>query len=84
MSLRNIRLGDVITLKRGHDLPDTKRQEGDVPVVSSSGITGYHNEPKAMAPGVSVANDLSGLLRLPLEVTNARDRDATGDPEDAI
>ena len=33
---------------------------------------------------LSVANDLSGLLRLPLEVTNARDRDATGDPEDAI
>ncbi|MCX5825595.1 MAG: restriction endonuclease subunit S [Deltaproteobacteria bacterium] len=52
MSWHTGRLGDVITLKRGHDLPDTKRQDGDVPVVSSSGITGYHNEPKAMAPGV--------------------------------
>ena len=39
MSWRNSRLGDVVTLKRGHDLPDSKRQAGDVPVVSSSGIT---------------------------------------------
>jgi type I restriction enzyme, S subunit len=46
------RLGDVLTLKRGHDLPDSQRQDGDVPVVSSSGITGCHNEPKAKAPGV--------------------------------
>ncbi|MCL5980568.1 MAG: hypothetical protein M1488_07835 [Gammaproteobacteria bacterium] len=28
------------------------RLEGDIPVVSSSGITGYHNEPKASPPGV--------------------------------
>jgi type I restriction enzyme S subunit len=28
------------------------RREGDVPVVSSSGITGYHSEAKAQAPGV--------------------------------
>ena len=46
------RLGDVLTLKRGHDLPDAQRIDGDVPVVSSSGITGRHNEPKAKAPGV--------------------------------
>ena len=41
-----------MTLKRGHDLPDHLRQEGDVPVVSSSGITGRHKEAKAKAPGV--------------------------------
>jgi type I restriction enzyme, S subunit len=46
------RLGDVITLKRGHDLPEASRQDGDVPVVSSSGVTGYHNEAKAKGPGV--------------------------------
>jgi type I restriction enzyme S subunit len=45
-------LGDVLTLKRGHDLPSDSRLDGDVPVVSSSGITGYHNEAKAQAPGV--------------------------------
>ncbi len=52
MSWRSCRLGDVLTLKRGHDLPEHTRQEGDVPVVSSSGITGRHKEAKATAPGV--------------------------------
>jgi type I restriction enzyme, S subunit len=52
MSWQTYRLGDVITLKRGHDLPESQRQGGEVPIVSSSGITRYHNEPKAKAPGV--------------------------------
>lgn len=52
MSWHTCRLGDVVTLKRGHDLPEAQRGEGEVPVVSSSGITGYHSEPKAKAPGV--------------------------------
>jgi type I restriction enzyme, S subunit len=52
MTWRECPLGDVLTLKRGHDLPSDSRHEGDVPVVSSSGITGYHNEAKAKAPGV--------------------------------
>jgi type I restriction enzyme S subunit len=46
------RLGDVCTLKRGYDLPETRREAGEVPVVSSAGITGFHNEKKATAPGV--------------------------------
>ena len=49
---RDCRLGDVLLLKRGHDLPGENRIEGEVPVVSSSGITGFHNEAKAKAPGV--------------------------------
>lgn len=52
MTWRTCRLGDVLTLKRGHDLPEHARQDGDVPVVSSSGITGRHKEAKAVAPGV--------------------------------
>jgi type I restriction enzyme S subunit len=52
MSWKACRLGEVMTLKRGHDLPEHSRQEGDVPVVSSSGITGRHKEAKATAPGV--------------------------------
>jgi type I restriction enzyme S subunit len=52
MTWRHCRLGDVITLKRGHDLPEHSRQDGVIPVVSSSGVTGYHNEAKASPPGV--------------------------------
>ena len=44
-------LGEVVTLKRGHDLPKDKRQDGDIPVVSSSGFTGKY-EAKAQPPGV--------------------------------
>lgn len=52
MSWRECKLGDVLTLKRGHDLPADSRKEGDIPVVSSAGITGFHNEACAVAPGV--------------------------------
>ncbi|MDP1591429.1 MAG: restriction endonuclease subunit S, partial [Prosthecobacter sp.] len=45
-------LGEVMTLQRGHDLPSQDRVEGDVPIVSSSGITGFHDKKKADAPGV--------------------------------
>jgi type I restriction enzyme S subunit len=45
-------LGDVLTLKRGYDLPQRKRRPGSIPIVSSSGITGFHNETKVKAPGV--------------------------------
>ncbi len=45
-------LGDFLTLKRGHDLPNGSRRLGDIPVVSSSGFTGWHDEAKAEPPGV--------------------------------
>ncbi len=45
-------LGEMMTLQRGHDLPSQDRIEGDVPIVSSSGITGFHDKKKADAPGV--------------------------------
>lgn len=49
---RKTKLGNVITLKRGYDLPNSSRQIGCVPIVSSSGISDYHNECKVKAPGV--------------------------------
>ena len=47
-----VRLGDFVTLKRGYDLSSSQRVPGPVPIVSSSGITGYHNVAKVMGPGV--------------------------------
>ena len=46
------KLGKVINLKRGYDLPKKNRIDGNVPVISSSGIAGYHNEEKVKGPGV--------------------------------
>ena len=45
-------LGDVITLKRGYDLPQSQRVDGPVPVVSSSGVTDHHHESRVSGPGV--------------------------------
>ncbi len=47
-------LGDLITLQRGHDLPSQDRKEGSVPIMGSSGITGFHNVVKTAGPGVVV------------------------------
>jgi type I restriction enzyme S subunit len=45
-------LGEVVELKRGYDLPKRDRRDGRVPIVSSSGISGTHNESKVQGPGV--------------------------------
>lgn len=37
---------EIISLKRGYDLPNNDRKKGDIPVVASTGIVGYHNEVK--------------------------------------
>ena len=52
MSWQKMRLGSFLTLKRGYDLPSSNRQKGEVPVVSSSGITGHHSVAKVEGPGV--------------------------------
>ncbi|WP_429211954.1 restriction endonuclease subunit S [Aeromonas veronii] len=46
------RLGDLITLKRGYDLPEKDRIAGPYPVISSAGVSGYHNEYKVEGNGV--------------------------------
>jgi len=46
------KLGDVLELKRGYDLPKRERQAGSVPVVSSSGLSGSHSEAKVKGSGV--------------------------------
>ena len=49
---KHCNLGDVVTLQRGFDLPQRERRNGDVPIVTSSGVTGYHDTAKVKGPGV--------------------------------
>jgi type I restriction enzyme S subunit len=51
-SWKSCQLGDVITLQRGFDLPNQNRVYGEFPIVSSNGISDYHNEYKVKSPGV--------------------------------
>jgi type I restriction enzyme S subunit len=45
-------IGEQITLQRGFDITKKQQQVGRVPVVSSGGISSYHNEAKVNGPGV--------------------------------
>ena len=52
MIWETVQLAEFVTLKRGYDLPSSRRVDGSVPVVSSSGVTGRHNTAKVKGPGV--------------------------------
>lgn len=48
------KLGDVIELQRGHDLPSDARGDGDIPIIGSFGVTGFHDLAKYPGPGVAI------------------------------
>ena len=52
MSWRETTLGEITDLKRGFDLPKSQRLQGDVPVYSSSGITGSNSTTAVEGPCV--------------------------------
>lgn len=48
------RLGDEFTLQRGFDITVADQRPGNVPVVSSSGITSFHDRAMVRGPGVVI------------------------------
>jgi len=46
------RLGNILEFQRGYDLPTSKRTDGEVPIISSSGYSGCHNEYKCEGENV--------------------------------
>lgn len=52
LKIKQKRIGDIANFKRGYDLPSYSRKEGEFPIVSSSGITGFHNEYKVTGEGL--------------------------------
>ena len=45
-------LGQVVTFQRGYDLPHRARKSGEIPIVSSAGITDFHDVAMVDPPGV--------------------------------
>ncbi len=41
---KRVKLGEILKLNYGKNLPETKRKNGQYPVYGSNGIIGYHNE----------------------------------------
>lgn len=56
-------LGTLIEFQRGYDLPKSNFIQGNVPVISSNGILGYHNQYKVKGPGITIGR--SGTVGLP-------------------
>ena len=42
--MKKVKLGEILTFQRGYDLPSQYRNEGEYPIISSSGISGTHND----------------------------------------
>ncbi len=59
----NISLGDLLEFQRGYDLPKSQFITGNIPVISSNGILGYHNQAKVKGPGITIGR--SGTVGIP-------------------
>lgn len=51
---QRLTLGDILTFQRGFDITKNEQSEGTVPIVSSSGISSYHNKWKVRGPGLVI------------------------------
>ncbi len=51
---KEYKLGEILNFRRGHDLPHSKMNEGDIPVAGSNGIIGYHNEATPISPCITI------------------------------
>ncbi|MBA7523162.1 hypothetical protein ES705_15285 [subsurface metagenome] len=52
MNWNKVKFKKFITLQRGFDLPISEMKDGEIPVLGSTGIIGYHNKAKVNSPGV--------------------------------
>ena len=52
MNWNKLKFNKFITLQRGFDLPVDEMKDGNIPVLGSTGIIGYHNKVKVNPPGV--------------------------------
>ena len=51
---RLVRLGDVLKLEYGVSLPERVRMDGNVPVIGSAGVVGFHSQATTAGPGIVV------------------------------
>ncbi|MGP5045309.1 restriction endonuclease subunit S [Glutamicibacter ardleyensis] len=57
---KTVRLDQVVELQRGHDLPQQDRINGEIPVLGSNGIVGFHDQARYSGPGVTIGR--SGVI----------------------
>ena len=52
--IKEVKLDELLTFQRGFDITKKEQIGGDVPVISSGGISSFHNEHKVNGPGVVI------------------------------
>ena len=63
-------LSELIKLQRGHDLTDSERHPGEIPVMGSAGQNGYHNTSKAKGPGLVIGRSGASFGRVHFSETD--------------
>lgn len=53
MKLTRYKLGEILELQRGYDLPSSQMKKGDILVAGSNGVIGYHNEARSNHPCIT-------------------------------
>lgn len=54
MEWKEVRLGDILNFRRGHDLPHSAMKPGNIPVAGSNGIIGYHDTATPIKPILTI------------------------------
>jgi type I restriction enzyme S subunit len=52
--MKKEQIGNILQMQRGYDLPVFQMKNGDIPVVGSNGILGYHNISKCVYPTITI------------------------------
>ena len=60
---KEVKLGDILNFRRGHDLPKTEMHDGNIPVAGSNGIIGYHDIATPITPCITIGR--SGNIGTP-------------------
>lgn len=54
MEWKEVRLGDILNFRRGHDLPHSAMNPGNIPVAGSNGVIGYHDTATPTKPILTI------------------------------
>ena len=60
---KRYKLGEILSFRRGHDLPKAEMKGGNIPVAGSNGVIGYHNVATSITPCITIGR--SGNLGTP-------------------
>ncbi len=52
--MKTEKIGNILQMQRGYDLPSSQMNEGTIPVVGSNGIVGYHDESRCITPTITI------------------------------